>query len=80
MSKYPEYTICHDRTEGKVYMSFLIYKTNAVKLFSDFTFGLEQISLSGPLSLLGLILFTRAISSVAMEISVLELMDLFFFL
>lgn len=79
MSKSLDYIICHDKTKGKVYMSFLIYKTNSVPLFSDFSFGSEQLSLSGPLSLLGYMLYTRDISSVAMEISVLELMEIFFF-
>lgn len=60
-------------------MSFLIYKTNTVPLFSDFSFVLEQLSLSGPLSLLGYILCTQDIISVALEISVLELTEVCFF-
>lgn len=46
-------------------------------LFSDFSFGLRQHPSSDPHSLLGYVSCTQDISSVAMAISVLELMHLF---
>lgn len=64
----------------KVYTSSLIKKkkkSTAMLLFSDFSFGLKQHPSSDPHSLLGYVSCTQDISSVAMAISVLELMDLF---
>lgn len=80
MSKSTEHKVYHERAVEKVYTSSLnkkIYVYTTMPLFSDFSFGLKQHPSSDPYSSLGYVSCTQDISSVAMAISVLELMNLF---